>query len=94
MAFLPNSQAQGVSGKNEQSTQTPLRGAPESQGPMQLHRLKVGPGLQPSSYEPVPDREFTKCILVVTSPGIPHLGNLSLEWEFQQSLGKNLEIWC
>jgi len=27
MTFLLNSQAQGVSGKNEQSTQTPLRGA-------------------------------------------------------------------
>ena len=27
MAFLLNSQAQGVSGKNEQSTQTPWRGA-------------------------------------------------------------------
>jgi len=27
MAFLLNSQAQGVSGKNEQSTQTPRRGA-------------------------------------------------------------------
>jgi len=30
MAFLLNSQAQGVSGKNEQSTQTPWRGAPEA----------------------------------------------------------------
>jgi len=39
MAFLLNSQAQGVSGKNEQSTQTPWRGAPEALGPMQLHRL-------------------------------------------------------
>jgi len=27
MAFLLNSQAQGISGKNEQSTQTPWRGA-------------------------------------------------------------------
>jgi len=47
MAFLLNSQAQGVSGKNEQSTQTPWRGAPEARGPMQLHRLhrlKAGPG--------------------------------------------------
>jgi len=46
MAFLLNSQAQGVSGKNEQSTQTPWRGAPEVRGPMQLHRLhrlKAGP---------------------------------------------------
>jgi len=39
MAFLLNSQVQGVSGKNEQSTQTPWRGAPEARGPMQLHRL-------------------------------------------------------
>jgi len=38
-----NSQAQGVSGKNEQSTQTPWCGAPETQGPMRLHRLKAGP---------------------------------------------------
>jgi len=30
MAFLLNSQAQGVSGKNEQSTQTPWRGAQSS----------------------------------------------------------------
>jgi len=46
MAFLLNSQAQGVSGKNEQSTQTPWRGAPEARGPMQphrLHRLKADP---------------------------------------------------
>jgi len=46
MAFLLNSQAQGLSGKNEQSTQTPWRGAPEARGPMQLHRLhrlKAGP---------------------------------------------------
>jgi len=42
LAFLLNSQAQGVSGKNEQSTQTPWRGAPEVRGPMQLHRLKAG----------------------------------------------------
>jgi len=42
MAFLLNSQAQGVSGKNEQSSQTPWRGAPEARGPMQLHRLKAG----------------------------------------------------
>ena len=39
MAFLLNSQAQGVSGKNEQSTQTLWRGAPEARKPMQLHRL-------------------------------------------------------
>jgi len=44
MAFLLNSQAQVVSGKNEQSTQTPWRGAAEARGPMQLHRLKAGPG--------------------------------------------------
>jgi len=47
MAFLLNYQAQGVSGKNEQSTQTLWRGAPEARGPMQLnrlHRLKAGPG--------------------------------------------------
>jgi len=46
MAFLLNSQAPGVSGKNEQSTQTPWRGAPEARGPKQLHplhRLKAGP---------------------------------------------------
>jgi len=46
MAFLLNSQAQGVSGKYEQSTQTPWRGASEVRGPMQLHRLhwlKAGP---------------------------------------------------
>jgi len=46
MAFLLNSQAQGVSGKNEQSTQTPWHGAPEARGTMQLHRLhrlKAGP---------------------------------------------------
>ena len=47
MAFLLNSQAQGVSGKNEQSTQTPWRGAPEAlENPVQLrrlHRLKAGP---------------------------------------------------
>jgi len=30
MAFLLNSQAKGVSGKNEQSAQTPWRGAPEA----------------------------------------------------------------
>jgi len=42
MAFLLNYQAQGVSGKNEKSTQTPWRGAPEARGPMQLHRLKAG----------------------------------------------------
>jgi len=43
MAFLLNSQAQGVSGKHEQSTQTPWRGAPEARGPMRLQRLKAGP---------------------------------------------------
>jgi len=43
MAFLLNSHAQGVSGKNEKSIQTPWRGAPEAQGPMQLHRVKAGP---------------------------------------------------
>ena len=41
MGFLLNSQAQGVSGKTEQSPPTPWRGAPEARGPMQLHRLKV-----------------------------------------------------
>jgi len=39
MAFLLNSQAQGVFGKNEQSTQMPWHRAPEARGPMQLHRL-------------------------------------------------------
>jgi len=34
MAFLLNSQVQGVSGKNEQSTQTPWRGAQEARGSM------------------------------------------------------------
>jgi len=46
MAFLLNSRAESVSGKNEQSVQTPWRGAPEVMGPMQLHRLhrlKAGP---------------------------------------------------
>jgi len=43
VAFLLNFQAQGASGKNEQSAQTPWRGAPEARGPMQLHRLKAGP---------------------------------------------------
>jgi len=46
MVFLLNSQAQGVSGKNEQSSQTPWRGVPEARDPMQLHRLhrlKAGP---------------------------------------------------
>jgi len=46
VAFLLNSQAQGACGKNEQSNQTPSRGAPEARGPMQLHqfhRLKAGP---------------------------------------------------
>jgi len=33
MAFLLNSQAQGVSGKNESSSQTPWRGAPRGAGP-------------------------------------------------------------
>ena len=49
MAFLLNSQAQGVSDKNEPSTQTPSRGAPEARGPTQLHRLhrlKAGPGCE------------------------------------------------
>jgi len=43
MSFLLSSQAQGVSGKNEQS---PWGGAPEVWGPMQLHwlhQLKAGP---------------------------------------------------
>jgi len=47
MVFLLNSQAQGVSSKNEQSTQTPWRGASEARGPMQLHelhRFKAGSG--------------------------------------------------
>jgi len=39
MAFPLNSQAQGGSGKNQQSTQTPWRGAPEARDPMQLHRV-------------------------------------------------------
>jgi len=40
MAFLLRFQAQGVSGRNEQSTQTLWRaGAPEARGPMLLHRL-------------------------------------------------------
>jgi len=49
MAFLLNSQAQGASGKNEQSTQTPCRGAPEARGPMQLHRLKASPDSRKSA---------------------------------------------
>jgi len=47
MALLLNRQAQGVSGKNEESTQTPWRGAPEARGPMQLHRCKAGPDRDP-----------------------------------------------
>ena len=47
MAFLLNRQAQGVSGKNEESTQTPWRGAPEARGPIQLHRCKAGPDRDP-----------------------------------------------
>jgi len=39
MAFPLNSQAQGKSGKNEQSSQTQWRGAPEARGLTQLHRL-------------------------------------------------------
>jgi len=39
MAFLLNSQSQSVTGKNEQSTQTPRPGAPEERGTLQLHRL-------------------------------------------------------
>jgi len=45
MAFLLNSQAQAVSGKNEQSTQTPWRRAPEVWDQIPLHRLKAGPGV-------------------------------------------------
>jgi len=40
MAFLLNSQSQGVSGKIEQFSQIPWRGAPEVRGRMQLHRLQ------------------------------------------------------
>jgi len=40
MAFLLNLQVQGVSGKNEQSTQTPWRGVSEVH---RLHRLKASP---------------------------------------------------
>jgi len=46
MSFLLNSQAQGVSTKNEQPTQTPWPGAPEARDPKhlhRLHRLKAGP---------------------------------------------------
>jgi len=53
MTFLLNSKAQGVSGKNEQSTQTPWRGAPEAWGPMQLHwlhRIKAGPGVHTMGF--------------------------------------------
>jgi len=42
MAFLLNSQVQGASGKNKQSTPNAM-----ARGPMQLHqlhRLKAGPG--------------------------------------------------
>jgi len=45
IAFLLNSQALGVSGKNEQS---PWRGAPEAWGPMQLHHCI---GLRPALSE-------------------------------------------
>jgi len=46
MAFLLNSQAQGTSGKNEQSTKYHGAGHSGARGPMQLHRLhrlKAGP---------------------------------------------------
>jgi len=51
LAILLNSQAQGVSGKNEQSTQTPWRWAPEARGPMRLHWLKAGPDHHPISEQ-------------------------------------------
>jgi len=44
MAFLLNSQAQGVSGKMNNLPKHHGAGLPEALGPMQLHRLKAGPG--------------------------------------------------
>jgi len=43
MAFLLNSQAQGVSGKMNNLLKHHGAGPPEARGPMQLHRLKAGP---------------------------------------------------
>jgi len=63
MAFLLNSQPQGVSGKNEQSTQIPWRGAPEARGPMQLHRLhrlKAGPALSDMQCISIKKEKSTK----------------------------------
>jgi len=63
MAFPLNSQAQDVSGKNEQSTQTPWRGAPEARGPMQLHRLhglKAGPAIKPYAMDIIEKRTIEK----------------------------------
>jgi len=44
MAFLLNSQAQGVSGKKNNLPKHHGVGPPEARGPMQLHRLKAGHG--------------------------------------------------
>ena len=43
MAFLLNSQAQGVSGKNEQSTQTPWRGRQRRGAQCSCIGFKAGP---------------------------------------------------
>jgi len=45
MAFLLNSQAQGVSGKNWAIYPNTTARGPWGAGPMQLHRLKAGPAL-------------------------------------------------
>jgi len=44
MAFLLNSPAQGVSGKMNNLPKHHSAGPLEARGPMQLHRLKAGPG--------------------------------------------------
>jgi len=49
MAFLLNSEAQGVSGKMNSLQKHDGAGPLEARGPMQLHplhRLKAGPGLR------------------------------------------------
>jgi len=49
-SFLLNLRVQQVSGKNEYPAQIPWRWAPpEARDPMQLHRLKDGPGYKSTS---------------------------------------------
>jgi len=84
LAFLLNSQAQGVSGKNEQSTQTPWRGAPDAQGQMQLYRLhrpKAGPDRRKAKCTAVPlqivelSHSHASWLLVDTKIKIPLLNH-------------------